>query len=254
MCAAEMVGTAMVPGFEQDLVAHLNDVCSDRSSPEYQKYRKYIPGMAKLLGEKFKLRFVRTYMQENGPVKLNESLDELFDMLGCWWLKYDQFEEALEAFKTCVEISEREGCWWPQKICARYAHLAFAHMSLGNKPEQLRASIQAVAFAIIGAKNISYSSSHECSRKLFRASLVNLAAQFVGRIPDGPSLKNASTVNHVQVYSLSLRATLTDARPVRILNLLVCRRLRPVLWMVLITRSTNPVFQAQCAFLWRMMD
>lgn len=199
MCVVEVVTTTIVPGFEQTLVAQLNDVCNDRSSPEYQKYRKYIPEMAILLGEKFKLRFLRTYMQKNGPVKLNESLDELFDMLGCRWLKYNQFEEALEAFKTCVEISGREGCWWPQKICARYAHLAFAHMSLGNKPEQLRASIQAFAFAIIVAKHISSNSSLECSRALLRSSLVNLAAQFVGRIPDGPSLKDPITVDPVQV-------------------------------------------------------
>jgi hypothetical protein len=244
----------MVPGFEQDLVAQLNDVCSDRSSPEYQKYRQYITGMAILLGEKFRLRFLRTYMQANGPVELNESLDELFDMLGCRWLKYNQFEEALEAFKTCVEISEREGCWWPQKICARYAHLAFAHMSLGNKPEQLRASIQAVAFAIIecsrlapqwvcrlparihvrllgpcfktgrmessirqrperagalrpasrGARLVSRPTQRRrratnAALVLFWTSLVNLAAQFLGRIPDRSWLTSGYTVAPVQV-------------------------------------------------------
>lgn len=193
-----MARANIVLGFEQDLVAQLNDVCSDRSSPEYQKYRKFIPQVATLFGEKFVLRFLRNIMQHEGSFELNEPMDELFDKLGCRWLQFDQFEEAMEAFNTCVEISVREGCWWPQKLWARYHHLAFAHMTLGNKLEQLRASIQGSAFAIIGAKSISASNSSECSRTIFCLSLANLAAQFLGRILD-PSLGNHFAEDPVQV-------------------------------------------------------
>lgn len=175
-CAAEMVMGILKQAVEQEFLAQLNSVYSDSSSPEYKKHLKNIPVVAEHYVQARKLSVLYRAQQE-GHIKIvfSKPADELFDQLGQAWLSVDQFDDALAAFKTCVEISRpREGPWWAQRHCARYNHLGYAHMILGNKQEQLRASLKSASYAVAilnsAVDSVTFSD-------IFQLSFCNVAIQ-----------------------------------------------------------------------------
>lgn len=136
---------------------------NDSSSPEYKKHLKNIPVVAEHYVQACKLSALYRAQQEGRIeiVSVNPQMSSLIDQLGQAWRRVDQFDDALEAFKTCVEISRpREGPEWAQGHCAGYNHLGYAHMIMDNKQEQLRARLKGASYAVAILNSAVDSGSH----------------------------------------------------------------------------------------------
>ncbi|KAL3682661.1 hypothetical protein R1sor_000683 [Riccia sorocarpa] len=140
----------------------------NESSSEYKKYWTRIPEVAQLYVKTFTVRAVHELQEE---LQVN-FLDAPFEFIGRKWLLVEQYDEALAAFTKSVEISKREGPWWPQILCARHCYLAFVQAILGKKKQQLRTSLMGAAFAV-AFKN-SALETDLASSMLFNCSLFNL--------------------------------------------------------------------------------